>query len=119
MYRLLGTDLTQIDGISGLTPHVFFTEVGPDLSKFKNVKHFCSWLGLCPDNKISGGKNFPYILYQGQIDLLTPFEFQPDLYLMLLRRRRIICFPLQSQGHRSICKVWGMVAQDLARYCLL
>ncbi len=56
MYRLLGTDLTQIDGISGLTAHVFFTEVGPDLSKFKNVKHFCSWLGLCPNNKISGGK---------------------------------------------------------------
>ncbi len=56
MYRLLGTDLTQIDGISSLTAHVFFTEVGPDLSKFKNVKHFCSWLGLCPNNKISGGK---------------------------------------------------------------
>jgi len=56
MYKLLGTDLTQIDGISGLTAHVFFSEVGPDLSMFKNVKHFCSWLGLCPNNKISGGK---------------------------------------------------------------
>jgi len=56
MYRLLGTDLTQIDGISNLTAHVIFTEIGPDLSKFKNVKHFCSWLGLCPNNKISGGK---------------------------------------------------------------
>ncbi|RQW02814.1 IS110 family transposase, partial [candidate division KSB1 bacterium] len=56
MYRLLGTDLTQIDGISDLTTHVFFTEVGPDLSKFKNADHFCSWLGLCPNNKVSGGK---------------------------------------------------------------
>lgn len=56
MHRLLGTDLTQIHGINCLTAHVFFTEVGPDLSKFKNVNHFCSWLGLCPQNKISGGK---------------------------------------------------------------
>jgi transposase len=56
MYRLLGTDLTRIDGISDLTAHVFFTEVGPDLSKFQRANHFCSWLGLCPNNKISGGK---------------------------------------------------------------
>jgi hypothetical protein len=49
-------DLTQIDGISDLTAHVVFTEVGPDLSKFINVGHFCAWLGLCPQNKISGGK---------------------------------------------------------------
>jgi transposase len=56
MHRLLGTDLTEIDGVSDLTAHVFFAEVGPDLSKFKNVGHFCSWLGLCPNNKVSGGK---------------------------------------------------------------
>jgi len=56
MHRLLGTDLSRIDGINDLTAHVFFTEVGPDLSSFKNSSHFCSWLGLCPNNKISGGK---------------------------------------------------------------
>jgi len=56
MHRLFGTDLTEIDGISDLTTHVFFTEVGPDLSKFKTAGHFCSWLGLCPNNRISGGK---------------------------------------------------------------
>jgi transposase len=32
------------------------SEIGPDLSRFANVKHFCSWLGLCPGTKISGGK---------------------------------------------------------------
>ena len=35
---------------------VVLTEVGPNLSRFKTEKHFCSWLGLCPDNRISGGK---------------------------------------------------------------
>jgi transposase len=56
MFRIFGTDLTEVDGISDLTAHVIFTEVGPDLSQFKNAGHFCSWLGLCPYNKISGGK---------------------------------------------------------------
>jgi transposase len=32
------------------------SEIGTDLSRFANVKHFCSWLGLCPATKISGGK---------------------------------------------------------------
>jgi len=56
LYRILGTDLTQIDGISVLTAHVLFSEVGPDVAKFPTPNHFCSWLGLCPNNKISGGK---------------------------------------------------------------
>jgi transposase len=56
LYRILGTDLSEIDSISVLTSHVFFAEVGPDISKFPTVKHFCSWLGLSPNNKISGGK---------------------------------------------------------------
>lgn len=56
MYRILGTDLTQIDGISAVTAQIFFSEVGSDLSKFKDKKHFASWLHICPGNKISGGK---------------------------------------------------------------
>lgn len=56
LYRILGTDLTQIDGISVTTAQVFFAEVGPDLSMFQNSEHFCSWLSLCPNNKITGGK---------------------------------------------------------------
>lgn len=56
MYRILGTDLTQIDGISAVTAHVFFSEVGNNVSKFSSAGNFASWLSLCPGNKISGGK---------------------------------------------------------------
>ena len=56
LYRILGTDLTQIDGISVTTAQVFFAEVGPDLSKFSHSDDFCSWLSLCPNNKVTGGK---------------------------------------------------------------
>ena len=56
LYEKLGVDLTGIEGIGVLTGLVLLTEVGPNVSRFRSEKHFCSWLGLCPDNRISGGK---------------------------------------------------------------
>jgi len=56
LYLKLGVDLTAIEGIGALVALTTLTEVGPDLSRFKTEKHFTSWLGLCPDNRISGGK---------------------------------------------------------------
>ena len=49
-------DLTQVPGMSSLIVHTVLTEVGPDFSKFRSASAFASWLGLCPDNDISGGK---------------------------------------------------------------
>lgn len=51
-----GVDLTRIDGLGVGTARTLLTEIGPDLSRFATVKHFCSWLGLCPGTRISGGK---------------------------------------------------------------
>ena len=56
LYRKLGVDLTAIESIGVMTGLVVLTEVGADLSRFPTEKHFTSWLGLCPDNRISGGK---------------------------------------------------------------
>lgn len=49
-------DLTGIPGVNQNTALVVIAECGLDMSKFKNSKHFASWLGLCPRNKISGGR---------------------------------------------------------------
>jgi transposase len=54
--RILGTDLTQVPGLQTPTVSALFSELGADLAKFPSGKHFASWLGLCPDNRISGGK---------------------------------------------------------------
>jgi transposase len=51
-----GVDLTRINGLAATTVMKILTEIGPDLARFETVKHFCSWLGLCPATKISGGK---------------------------------------------------------------
>jgi transposase len=56
LYRITGVDLTQVPGLQALTIHTVLSEVGLDMSKWPTDKHFASWLGLCPDNRISGGK---------------------------------------------------------------
>lgn len=51
-----GVDLTRINGLGLDSVMKILSEIGTDLSRFANVKHFCSWLGLAPATKISGGK---------------------------------------------------------------
>jgi transposase len=55
-YRILGVDLTTIPGISVLHVQTILAELGGDVSKFRSAGAFSSWMGLCPDNDISGGK---------------------------------------------------------------
>ena len=57
VHRVTGVDLTRIDGIDGHTALKLIGEIGTDMSCWKTVKHFTSWLGLCPGNKRSGGRN--------------------------------------------------------------
>jgi hypothetical protein len=54
--RITGIDLTQIDGLNTTNVLTLISEVGLDMSKWKTEKHFTSWLGLAPNNKISGGR---------------------------------------------------------------
>ena len=56
MHRVTGVDLTRIDGLDGHSVLKIIGEIGTDMSRWKTVKHFTSWLGLCPGNKQSGGK---------------------------------------------------------------
>jgi len=54
-YKLFGVDVTQIPGLEeNALP--LFSEVGRDMSRWPSAGHFISWLALCPDNDISGGK---------------------------------------------------------------
>jgi transposase len=56
LYRIVGVDLTRIDGLNVLTVQSFLSEVGVDLRAFPTYKHFCSWLGTSPNRRITGGK---------------------------------------------------------------
>jgi transposase len=54
--RLCGVDLVQVVGLNVLSVLIILSEIGLDMSRWRNAKAFCAWLGLCPGNKISGGK---------------------------------------------------------------
>jgi transposase len=60
-YKLFGVDVTQVPGLeTSVLP--LFSEVGRDLSsRWSTASHFVSWLNLCPDNDISGGR----VLWKG------------------------------------------------------
>ncbi len=56
LYALIGVDFTAIPGLNELTVQAITAEIGTDMSKWPTEKHFTSWLGLSPANKISGAK---------------------------------------------------------------
>ena len=56
LYRMTGVDLTQIDGVDAYTALKVVSEIGTDMTKWPSAKHFASWLGLSPNNRITGGR---------------------------------------------------------------
>ena len=56
LFRLTGVDLTAITGFQAHTVLKVLSETGLDMSKWPTAKHFGSWLGLAPNNRVSGGK---------------------------------------------------------------
>ena len=56
LYFVCGVDLTAIEGIDEIHALTLVGELGTDFTKWPTVKHFASWLGLCPNWKQTGGK---------------------------------------------------------------
>ena len=56
LHRLTGVDLLAVPGINTVSAMQLIGEIGLDMARWNNAKQFASWLGLCPGNKVSGGK---------------------------------------------------------------
>jgi hypothetical protein len=54
--RVMGVDLTKIDGINVITAQTVYAEVGSNLNAFPTEGSFTSWLMLAPKRDVSGGK---------------------------------------------------------------
>ena len=53
---MTGVDLTRIDGVDAYTALKVVSEIGTDMTKWESAGHFASWLGLSPNNRVTGGK---------------------------------------------------------------
>jgi transposase len=56
LHQVCGVDLTKIPGIKEQSAQIIISEVGLDMSRWNTEKQFSSFLGLCPNNLITGGK---------------------------------------------------------------
>jgi transposase len=56
LYRITGVDLTAIDGLNAVSVQTVISHTGVDMSRWPSDKKLVSWLCLCPNNNISGGK---------------------------------------------------------------
>jgi transposase len=56
LYRVSGVDFTQIPGLDVVAVQTILSEIGLDSGKLPTEKRFVSWLGLCPNNRITGGQ---------------------------------------------------------------
>jgi hypothetical protein len=54
--RVCGVDLMRVCGLNVLSVLMLIGEIGADMRFWRSEKAFCSWLGLCPGTKISGGR---------------------------------------------------------------
>ena len=56
LIAIVGVDLCEVDGISEASAVELISEIGTDMNKWKNRKHFTAWLNVAPNTKITGGK---------------------------------------------------------------
>ena len=54
----LRSHLYRIDGVDAFTALKVVSEIGTDMTRWPTAKHFASWLGLSPNNRITGSKVF-------------------------------------------------------------
>lgn len=56
LQRLFGVDLTALPGLGVLAVLTLLSEIGTDMTRWRHAGAFASWLGLCPNRRISGGR---------------------------------------------------------------
>jgi hypothetical protein len=75
LYYVVGLDLTEIEGLNEVTALTIISEIGPGVSRFATVKQFCSWLGLCPNWRKTGGRVKSSRTRPGMNRAVTAFHF--------------------------------------------
>jgi transposase len=68
LYRVLGTDATQVPGLGTTSVAGLVMHLGTDLAAFPTVACFTNWQGLCPNPQISGGR----VLKRGTREVKSP-----------------------------------------------
>jgi len=121
--RIYGTDLTLIPGVSSGVLSALLTEIGGRnafIKKFKSGHHLASWLGLCPDNRISGNKNLgsktrkvkSRLAYQLRMGAMTLWRSESELGQYSRRMKSKLGKPegITATAHKMIRIIYKLIA---------
>ena len=119
LFRALGVDLTEIEGISVGTALVILAEIGVDVSRFPTEKHFASWLGLCPRQHESNktktkrsprkGKNRVAIALRMAAQALSTTRSPLALFYRRIKSRVGGKGAVTATAHKLACLVYRML----------
>jgi hypothetical protein len=133
LFKALGVDLTEVDGIDVGTAFVILAEIGVDVSRFPTEKHFASWLGVCPRQHESNrtkkkrgprkGKNRVAIALRMAAQGLARTQSPLALFYRRIKGRLGGKGAITATAHKLACLVYRMlkygrdyVRQSLAEY---
>jgi hypothetical protein len=133
LFKALGVDLTEVEGIDVGTALVILAEIGVDVSRFPTEKHFASWLGLCPRQHDSNrtkkrrgprkGKNRVAIALRMAAQGLARTRSPLALFYRRIKGRLGGKGAITATAHKLACLVYRMlkygreyVRQSLAEY---
>lgn len=124
-YSKLVSRLTAIPGVKELSALKIVSEIGEDLSKFRNIEAFCSWIGICSGNNESAGKRKSgsspkgnpylrtYLAEVGQaIGLMKTTETQLRVCFQALKERRGHNRAVIAIGHKVARAIYAMITKD-------
>jgi hypothetical protein len=119
LFKALGVDLTEIEGIDVGTALVILAEIGVDVSRFPTEKHFASWLGLCPRQHQSNktkqkrgarkGKNRVTITLRMAAQALGRSQSPLGLFYRRIKSRIGGKGAVTATAHKLACLVYRML----------
>ena len=119
LFKALGIDLTEVEGIDVGTALVILAEIGVDVSRFPTAKHFASWLGLCPRQHESNrtkkrrgprkGKNRVAIALRMAAQGLARTQSPLALFYRRIKSRLGGKGAITATAHKLACLVYRML----------
>jgi transposase len=119
-YQYFKTDLFAISGISHNAVLCILTNMGHDVHKFPTAKSFACWLGLVPNNKISGGKIISHRTPSGKnyiakalrhaansIGNQKDHEFTPFFKRIAFKKGRVVA--ITATARKLAVIIWNMI----------
>jgi len=124
LFRALGIDLTEVEGIDVGTALVILAEIGVDVSRFPTEKHFASWLGVCPRQHESNrtrkkrgprkGKNRVAIALRMAAQALGRTESPLGVFYRRIKSRIGGKGAITATAHKLACLVYRMLRYGTA-----